>query len=205
MRGTLRGMARAPEDSVHPADRAEWRKWLADHHAASPGVWLLTWRKASGKEALRYEEAVEEALCFGWIDSKVRSLDDHRTMQWYTARRRGSVWSRSNKERIARLAAQGLMTSAGLAAIEAAKADGSWSVLDEVEAEVIPDDLAAALDEQPPARQEFDAFPPSARKAVLFWLVSAKRPETRARRVREAAEKAQRGERANQPQPRPPT
>jgi uncharacterized protein YdeI (YjbR/CyaY-like superfamily) len=198
-------MARAPEDSVHPADRAEWRAWLEQHHATSSGVWLLTWRKASGKAALRYEEAVEEALCFGWIDAKVRSLDDQRTMQWFTARKRGSAWARSNKERVARLTAQGLMSPAGLAAIETAKADGSWSVLDEVEAEVVPDDLAAALDERAPARQNFDAFPASARKAVLFWLVSAKRPETRAKRVREAAEKAQRGERIDQPERRPRT
>lgn len=199
----LAGMTQVPRDSVHPADRAEWRRWLQQHHATSPGVWLVTWRRASGREALRYQAAVEEALCFGWIDAKVRSLDEHRTMQWYTARKRGSLWARSNKDRVARLAAQGLMTPAGRAAVEAAKADGSWSVLDDVEAEVVPDDLAAALDDRPPARQNFDAFPASARKAVLFWLVTAKRPETRAKRVRQAAEKAQRGERANQPQPRP--
>lgn len=196
-------MTQDPRDSVHPADRAEWRRWLQQHHSTSPGVWLLTWRKASGKQTLGYEDAVEEALCFGWIDAKVRSLDDRRTMQWFTARKRGSGWARSNKERVARLAAQGLMAPAGLAAIETAKADGSWSLFDDVEAEVVPDDLAAALDDRPPARQNFDAFPASARKAVLFWLVTAKRPETREKRVREAAEKAQRGERANQPQPRP--
>jgi uncharacterized protein YdeI (YjbR/CyaY-like superfamily) len=199
----LAGMTQDPQDSVHPADRAEWRRWLQQHHTTSPGVWLLTWRKASGKQTLVYEDAVEEALCFGWIDAKVRSLDDRRTMQWFTARKRGSGWARSNKERVARLAAQGLMAPAGLASIETAKADGSWSLFDDVEAEVVPDDLAAALDDRPPARQNFDAFPASARKAVLFWLVTAKRPETREKRVREAAEKAQRGERANQPQPRP--
>ena len=121
----------------------------------------MTWRAGSGGPRISYEESVEQALCFGWVDSKGRSLDAERTMLWFAPRKRGSGWARTNKERIERLTAAGLMAPAGHAVIEAAKADGSWTLLDDVENLVVPDDLAAAFAAHPPAREHWDAFPRS--------------------------------------------
>jgi uncharacterized protein YdeI (YjbR/CyaY-like superfamily) len=182
---------------VEPADRADWRSWLAAHHAAPGGVWLVLPRRGAGRDvAFTYEDAVREALCFGWVDSTARALDDTRTMLWLAPRKPGSGWAGTNKRRVAELEAEGLMTEAGRRAVEAARADGSWSLLDDVEAGVVPDDLAAALAAVPGAREAWDAFPPSARRVALAWVAQARRPETRLRRVSETARKAGRGERA---------
>lgn len=172
---------------LEPANRREWRAWLLANHADSPGVWLAVGKKGNAVTELGYEEAVEEAVCFGWIDSVVNRLDDARFKQLMTPRKRGSAWAPSNKERVARLAEQGLLAPAGLTAVEAAKADGSWTVLDDVEALVIPDDLAVALAENPAAGPGFTALSSSTRKQILYWIASAKRPETRAKRIRETA------------------
>ena len=184
------------DDQVQPASLAEWRAWLAQNHGRGAGVWLVMRKASAGGPRISYEESVEQALCFGWVDSKGRSLDAERTMLWFAPRKRGSGWARTNKERIERLTAAGLMTPAGQALIDAAKADGSWTLLDDVENLVVPDDLAAAFAAHPPAREHWDAFPRSARRATLEWIVQAKRAETRAKRVAEAAEKAQANERA---------
>ena len=184
---------------VGPFDRAAWRAWLIANHERSRGVYLASWKRATGRTNVSYVEAVEEALCVGWVDSTQRQLDDERTIQWFSPRKPGSGWARTNKERVERLTAAGLMLPAGLAVVEAAKQEGSWSMLDDVEALVVPDDLAAALDAQPPARANFDAFPRSARRALLAWVVLAKRPETRAKRIAEIDDKAVRNERANEP------
>jgi len=160
------------------------------------------WRKQSGRAGLTYEEAVQEALCFGWIDSKGAKLDDERTMLWMSPRKRGSGWARTNKVRIERLLADGLMAPAGLALIEEAKRDGSWTLLDDVENLVVPDDLAAALRQLPGATERWDALPPSVRRGALEQLVQAKRPETRARRVAEFARVTAEGERPGQWRPR---
>jgi uncharacterized protein YdeI (YjbR/CyaY-like superfamily) len=166
-------------------NRTEWRAWLADNHETAPGVWLVTYKKASGKPHLPYEELVEEALCFGWIDSKGNKVDEERTKLLMTPRKRGSGWSRPNKARIERLIANGLMTPAGLAKIEAAKADGSWTALDDIEAMIVPPDLDAALRADGEALAGWDRFTPSINEPLLLWIVSAKRPETRAKRVAE--------------------
>lgn len=189
------GIAPDGKPYVQPADRAEWRAWLIDHHQASRGVHLAGWRRASGREPIDYVAATEEALCVGWIDSKASVLDDQRSLLWFSPRKPGSGWARTNKERVARLTAAGLMLPAGLAAVEAAKVSGTWTLLDDVEDLVVPDDLAAALDGVPAARANWDAFPPTARRQYLYWLVTAKRPETRARRVAETALRASRNER----------
>lgn len=178
--------------------RAEWRAWLAEHHAASPGIWVVTAKKSAGDGYVPVDAIVEEALCFGWIDSLPRSLDDRRSMRLLTPRKAGSNWSKVNKERIARLDAAGLIDPAGQAVIDAARADGSWSALDEVEQLIEPDDLRAALDANPDARRYWDAFPRSVKRAILEWLGNAKKPETRARRVTETAELAAQNIRANQ-------
>jgi uncharacterized protein YdeI (YjbR/CyaY-like superfamily) len=183
---------------VGPFDRAGWRDWLSANHATMKGVYLVSWRRGSGRPSVSYEDAVEEALCVGWIDSSGRVLDDERSIQWFAPRRARSVWARSNKERVARLTAAGLMLPAGLAVIEEAKRSGMWALLDDVEKLIVPDDLANALAAAPPARTNWDAFPPSTRRMLLQWVVEARRPDTRAKRISTIAEKAARNERANQ-------
>ncbi|MEZ0285866.1 MAG: YdeI family protein [Thermoleophilia bacterium] len=169
---------------VHPEGRAEWRDWLDEHHATSDGVWLVSWRAASGRPRIPYAEVVEEALCVGWIDSLANTLGE-RHLQLFTPRRRGSGWSRTNKVRVERLTAAGLMRPAGLAAVAAAVADGSWTLLDAVEDLIEPEDLTTALNSLPAAREGWDGLSPSARKAGLLRIATAKRPETRARRIEE--------------------
>src|SRR5687768_13747284 len=191
-------MTETPPTSIHPATRAAWRAWLEQHHGRTEGVWLISYKRATGKPRLAYDEAVEEALCFGWIDSTARTLDDERTMQWFAPRQPRSSWSTRNKERVARLLAAGLLAPAGLAKIEAAKQDGSWSALDAVEALEVPPDLGAALAASPAAQQHWDAFPRSVKRGILAWIATARRPETRAKRVADTARLAADNIRANQ-------
>jgi uncharacterized protein YdeI (YjbR/CyaY-like superfamily) len=181
---------------VQADDRATWRAWLETNHATSKGAWLVTWRARSGHAGLGYDAAIEEALCFGWVDSTGGRVDDERGRLYFAPRKPRSVWAASNKERVARLTAEGRMTPAGLAAIERAKANGSWEILDSVERLEIPDDLAAALNALPPAAGNFAAFPPGARKMMLGWVAQARRPETRAARISSIAEAAARNVRA---------
>ncbi len=186
---------------VEVTSRGQWRAWLTEHHARPTGVWVVTRKKAHVTDDAEYVSAVdlnEECLCFGWIDSKTGRVDEARTALLCTPRRPGSGWSKVNKDRIERLLADGLVAPAGMTAIEAAKADGSWSKLDAVDALDVPDDLAGALAAYPSARANFDAFPPSARRGILEWIGQAKRAETRARRVAETAELAEQDVRANQ-------
>ena len=161
-------------------------------------MWLVTYRKTSGKKHLSYEESVEEALCFGWVDSKPGKLDDERSMLYFAPRKPRSGWSKPNKERVERLLAAGLMAAAGLAKVEAAKQDGSWTMLDAVENLEMPDDLARALKAFANARTHWDAFPRSVKRGILEWITQAKKPETRARRVEETARLAAENKRANQ-------
>lgn len=191
-------MISPPDNSIHPLTRAEWREWLIQNHTRPEGVWLIRYKKATGKPFLDYEEAVEEALCFGWIDSKPNKLDEERSLLWIAPRKAGSGWSKPNKERIERLLAAGLMMPAGLAKIEAAKVDGSWTSLDAIEALEIPADLAEALAALPSAAEYFEAFPRSVKRGILEWIVTAKRPETRAKRIDETARLAAENRRANQ-------
>jgi uncharacterized protein YdeI (YjbR/CyaY-like superfamily) len=181
---------------VETDDRATWRAWLEANHATAKGAWLVTWRASTGRPRLEYEAAVEEALCFGWVDSTGGWIDAERGKQYYAPRKPRSGWAATNKARVERLIAAGRMAPAGLAAIERAKANGSWGVLDSVERLEVPDDLAAALAALPPAAASFAAFPPSARKQMLAWVAFAQRPETRATRIRQVAESAARSERA---------
>ena len=182
---------------VHAETRGEWRAWLAEHHQSARSVWLVTWKKHTGKPAVSYDDAVSEALAVGWVDSKGQRLDDDRTMLFFTPRKPGSGWSGPNKVRIAALERDGLMTETGAKLVADARADGSWSLLDDVENLVEPPDLAAALDAEPEARGHWDAFPRSARRALLLWVLTAKRPETRERRITEIATRAAIDERAN--------
>jgi uncharacterized protein YdeI (YjbR/CyaY-like superfamily) len=156
-------------------------------------------RKETGKPRVDYAEAAEEALCFGWIDSKQVRLDEERSILWMCPRRPGSGWSKVNKERVARLEAAGLMAEPGRAVVEAAKRSGAWSKLDGAEALEIPADLAAAFASNARARANYDAFPPSSKKVILSWIGSANRPETRGRRIAETVRLAAQNLRANHP------
>ena len=195
-------MGRDDAPWVHAETVEEWRDWLLAHHATETGAWLVSWKSPTGRPSVRYELAVEEALCVGWIDSSGRTIDDERHALWFTRRKAGSGWARTNKERILRLEAEGRMTDAGRALIDAAKADGSWTLLDDVENLIVPDDLAAAFARYPGSRAYFDAFPPSARRALLEWIVQAKRETTRAARLEEIARLASEGVRAYPPPPK---
>jgi len=187
-----------PADSIHPGTLSAWRAWLEEHYTQAEGIWLISYKKASGKPRFDYDEAVEEALCFGWIDSKPGKLDEERSMLWFAPRKAGTGWSKHNKERVEKLIAQGRMTPAGLAKIEAAKADGSWGALDGVEALEIPPDLGEALAANPAASEYFEAFPRSVKRSILEWIASARRPETRQARVDETVRLAAENVRANQ-------
>lgn len=180
---------------VRCKDRAQWRAWLERHHASAPFVWLIYLRRGSGRASVTYDEAVEEALCFGWIDSKVEPIDESSWRQYFCPRKPKSVWSKLNKDRVARMLDAGKMTEAGLRVIDAAKQDGSWSSLDAVEALEMPEDFAQALAARNGARQFFDSTSRTNRKQTLYWIASAKRAETRAERITKAAEAAARSER----------
>ncbi len=191
-------MIKPPRNSIHPKTRTEWREWLTEHHAQPEGVWVISFKKASGKPRMEYDEAVEEALCFGWVDSKPNKLDEERAMLWFAPRKAGTGWSKLNKSRVEKLIAAGRMTPAGLAKIEAAKQDGSWNALDKIEALEIPPDLAKALAANKTAQKYFNEFPRSVRRAILEWIASAKKPETRAKRIEETVTSAAKNIRANQ-------
>jgi uncharacterized protein YdeI (YjbR/CyaY-like superfamily) len=197
-----------PSASVHPTtwkfdlpiyhaeDRPHWRSWLEHNHMSIRGVWLCSWRSGTGRPRCPYPEVVEEAICFGWIDSTAALLDDDRSLQLITPRKAKSPWSRLNRHRAADMEAQGLMTDAGRAAIDAAKANGWWTISDQVEDLEEPSDLTAALDQHPRARANWDRFPPGARKQMLWWIISAARPATRANRISAVVDGAADGRRA---------
>jgi uncharacterized protein YdeI (YjbR/CyaY-like superfamily) len=182
---------------IHPLTRAEWRAWLEANHASVERVWLASWAKETGKPRLEYDDLVEEALCFGWVDSRAGRLPDGRTILLLTPRNPKSGWSRTNKVRIERLRRDGLLAAAGRAAVEEAKRNGSWTLLDRAEALELPDDLAAALTANAEAKRNYDEFPPGAKKAIIAWVDTAKRPETRAKRIAETVRLAARNIRAN--------
>jgi uncharacterized protein YdeI (YjbR/CyaY-like superfamily) len=173
----------------------QWRAWLEANDEQPGGVWLVTFRKGSGRSQVPYVDLVEEALCHGWIDSTARPLDAERSMIWFAPRRRGSVWAASNRERVERLEREGRVRPAGLSVVERARADGSWSVLIPAERLEVPDDLAEALVTRPGAWPRWEALTPSVRTQALASIITAKRADTRARRVAEVADRTAAGER----------
>jgi uncharacterized protein YdeI (YjbR/CyaY-like superfamily) len=182
-------MMKAPIEPTLFKDREAWRRWLAANHGKAAEIWLAYYKKGTGKKSVSYEEALDEALCYGWIDSIVKALDGERYMQRWTPRQPGSVWSASNKKRLARLAAQGRMCGAGLAKVRAAKRDGSWATIDAIDRDAkTPAELLDALAARPGAREKFEGLAPSQKKLWGWWIQSAKRPETRARRIAAAVE-----------------
>ena len=177
--------------------RQDWRNWLEENHTQTEGIWLVTYKKNSGMPYLSYDEIVEEAICFGWIDSVPRKLDEQRTMLYLSPRKKGSNWSKINKDRVAKLLDKGLIHASGMAKIEQAKIDGSWNFLDDVEALIIPEDLERALSQNPTAKEYFTAFPPSVKRGILEWIKNAKKPATRAKRINKTVELAAQNIRAN--------
>ena len=188
-------------ERVVARSRSEWRDWLAANHQSRAAVMLVYSKLGSGVPSVTYPEAVREALAFGWIDTTRYALDQDRYQQVFTPRRRGSPWSRLNKTYLEELTRAGLMAPAGLAAVEAARKDGSWDAADAAESLTVPADLETALDLHPPAAQHFAAFPASIRKYILQWIASAKRPETRAARIQATAEQAAQNLRARGQRP----
>ncbi len=175
--------------------------WLSENGTTSPGVWLVTWKKHTGKPTFTYDDAVCEAIAYGWVDSRPGVVDDNRSKGYYSPRKATSGWSRTNKDRVERLRAEGLMAPEGEAVIAAAVANGSWEKLDAVEELIEPVELATGLDEDPNARAAWDSFPRGVKRGILEWISLAKRDETRAQRIREIITKASVGERANQWRP----
>lgn len=167
----------------HAPDEAAWRGWLEQNHRTQPAVWLIIFKKESGTASVYYPEAVDQALCFGWIDSVANKRDADSFYQYFAQRKPKSNWSRVNKAKVERLLAAGKMTPAGLELVELAKSTGTWTALDDVENCVVPPDLQAALALQPQAWAYWQAFPRSAQRAILEWLFNARTPTTRARRI----------------------
>lgn len=182
-------------EKVVASDAANWRAWLETNHAVSTGAWLVRPRPGSGLELVAYEDAILHALCFGWIDGPVRLFDESTSGLWFAPRRPSSGWAATNKARLLRLEADALMAPAGIRAVEVAKANGSWTVLDNAEAGIEPADLAAALDGVPAARAAWDAFPKSTKKLGITNVDSARRPETRAARIAKIVADAAEGKR----------
>ncbi len=178
---------------IHPKTRAGWRSWLNRNHATSEGVWLIYYRSSTGERRLSWEDAVREALCFGWIDSKVKPIDDERYRQIFTPRKPQSVWSKINKQYVTELVEADLMTEAGMRAVEIAKKNGSWSLLEPVDALIVPAELASALQKSKRAQEAYEALSTSTKRALLYSLYSAKREATRAKRVAKAVAALERG------------
>jgi uncharacterized protein YdeI (YjbR/CyaY-like superfamily) len=168
---------------LQPKSRAAWRRWLERHHATTPGVWLVYAKKHSGIPSLTYNDAVEEALCFGWIDSLMNPVDDQFFKQAFTPRKPKSNWSAPNRERVARMIEAGLMTEAGLKMVTVARDTGTWEAQRHVEQLIVPPDLQQALDKSAAARKHWPSCPPGMRKAFLHRLNDARRQATRAKRI----------------------
>ncbi|ALX65831.1 YdeI/OmpD-associated family protein [Microbacterium sp. XT11] len=181
-------------ERLRAADASAWRAWLEENHERAAGVWLLSVRGAAS-DGVGYEDAVRQALCFGWIDGPVRTFDDATVGQWFSPRRPGSGWAATNKARVAELETAGLLAPAGIRAIEAAKANGTWTVLDGPEAGIEPPELTEALDAVPAARANWDAFPKSAKKLGLTNIAMAKKAETRTARIAKIVADAAEGKR----------
>lgn len=173
-----------------PKSRQEWREWLQENHHNKTSIWLIYYRKSANIQTISYNEAVDEAICFGWIDSRVKPIDSEKFMQFFSKRKAKSVWSKVNKNKVQQLIEGGLMTKAGFESIEIAKKNGSWVILDEVEELIIPGDLENEFQKKPDAKTYFLGLSRSDKRNILQWLVLAKKTETRVKRIAEIVELA---------------
>ena len=179
--------------TFYPENRKDWRKWLIRNHDQMDSVWLIYDKKAINNQRLTWIEAVEEALCFGWIDSRSKPIDKEKYMQFFSKRKAKSNWSKINKEKVEFLTRKGLMADAGLKAIEQAKQNGYWAILDAVETLTIPEDLANAFIPEPLAGEFYNALSKSVKKQILLWLITARKEETRQKRITELAKELSAG------------
>lgn len=178
-------------------DRQAWRDWLTAHHLSEDRVWLIISHKNAKTRSVTYEEAVEEALCFGWIDSIALGRDSKSKYQYFSKRKAKSNWSRSNRERVEKLLAAGLMAPAGIEMVNLARKSGTWEALTEVQNSVIPPDLQQELDKNSVALENFEAFTPSSKRIILEWILNARKPETRSKRIMETVTLAAQNIKAN--------
>lgn len=168
---------------------AAWRAWLDSHHATSGPIWLRLYKKGSGKPTVTYAEALDEALCYGWVDSQKASCDAESFLQRFSLRKPRSIWSKVNREHVARLIDAGKMRPAGLEAIETAKRNGQWeAAYDSPAQSTVPEDFQAVLDAHPEAKAFFETLNKANTYAILWRIQTAKKPETRARRIQTALE-----------------
>ncbi|MDZ4728008.1 MAG: YdeI/OmpD-associated family protein [Leptospira sp.] len=181
--------------------RKEWRTWLKKNQSKEKSVWLVLYKKSSSVTSVTYDEAVEEALCFGWIDSIKKKRDEESSIQYFSKRKPKSNWSKLNKQRVARLIEQGLMTPTGLEMIELAKSTGTWTALDSIEDLTIPDDLHKLFNKNKKAYANFMLFSSSSKKIILLWILSAKKTETRQQRIEQTVDLAGKNIKANHPAP----
>ncbi len=188
--------------TFYAKDRKAWRNWLSKNGYKEKSLWLIIYKKSTGVKSITYPEAVEEALCFGWIDSKPNKRDEESFYQFFAKRNPSSNWSKINKESVTRLIATGLMTAKGMEVIEMAMKNGAWSALDKVENLEIPVDLQEALSKDDEATKYFEAFPKSVKKGILEWIQNARKNETRKKRIIETATLAAKNIRANQYNPK---
>jgi uncharacterized protein YdeI (YjbR/CyaY-like superfamily) len=197
-------MASIPRDEeiLYARNRKAWRQWLQTKHRILQQIWLVQHRKSNPQPCVGYEDAVQEALCFGWIDSKPRKVDEQSYLLFFSRRKSRSPWSASNKKRVEELIQKKLMTAAGMDAIEEAKKNGSWSLIDDAEAFVMPADLLKSLSENGTAAAYFEQFPPSAKRGIYTWISLAKTEETRRKRIEETVRLAGQNIRANQWKPK---
>lgn len=185
------------ENTFYAADRQAWRGWLQKHHGAEANVWLIIYRKQSGVPSVYYDEAVDEALCFGWIDSIANKRDEQSYFQYFAKRKPKSNWSKVNKQKVAKLTSEGLMVEAGLKMVALAQQTGTWTALNDVDERVIPDDLQSAFEKNKAALKNFKAFSNSAQRGILEWINTAKRPITRQQRIEETVKLAAQNIKAN--------
>ncbi|RZK61265.1 MAG: hypothetical protein EOO59_05485 [Hymenobacter sp.] len=178
-------MPTSEPEAFCPSSPQHWREWLHAHHATQQAVWLVYYKKAAHQPTLTWSQAVDESLCFGWIDSRSQPLDGERYRQYFSRRQPTSGWSKVNQAKVARLLAEGRMTEAGLASVATAQQNGSWALFDEAAALLLPADLELALQPIPAARSYFLGLSQSARRDILQWVALAKRPATRQRRLAE--------------------
>ena len=183
--------------TFYAKSQEEWRKWLEDNNQIEKSVWLIIYKKESGKPSVYYSEAVDQAICFGWIDSKPNKRDETSYYQFFAKRNPKSNWSKVNKAKVEKLVEKGMMSKSGIEAIEIAKQNGTWNALDEVEEMTIPEDLKRAFDTNSTAFAYFDKFPRSSKRNILEWILNAKRPETRQKRINETVELAEKNIKAN--------
>lgn len=177
-------------ETYTPTSQKDWREWLVENHQSKQSIWLIYYTKKSDNPSLTWREAVDEALCFGWIDSTQKKIDEFSFMQFFSKRKPKSIWSKVNKDKVQELIDNNKMTKAGFESIEVAKKNGSWTILDEVEELIIPQDLENAFKEYEGSKDYFFSQSKSVKKMILSWIVLAKRPETRQKRIDEIAESA---------------